>query len=128
MKGPRSSAAPARFCTRCGHELKQEANFCPRCGQKVVGLDDQEDVGPILPELAGDPEWRPRQRSRQGQSYVVEEGQEVDEDVYLEGGFVSGTSDEVIGTLEQVGDGIRSASDEPKEWMNPSRDKPELYR
>jgi DEAD/DEAH box helicase domain-containing protein len=27
-----------------------------------------------------DPEWRPRQRSRQEQSYVVEEGQEVDED------------------------------------------------
>jgi DEAD/DEAH box helicase domain-containing protein len=80
MKGSMSSAAPAQFCTRCGHELKQEANFCPRCGQKVVGLDEEEDVGPILPELAVDPEWRPRQRSRQGQSYVVEEGQEVDED------------------------------------------------
>jgi hypothetical protein len=50
-------------------------------------------------------------------------------DVYLKGGFVSGTAEEILGTLEQVAKGIGTKLNDVKTWTsNPSTDKSELSR
>jgi uncharacterized OB-fold protein len=38
----------AKYCTKCGEELKPEARFCPNCGEKV-----EEDIQIIQNEEGG---------------------------------------------------------------------------
>lgn len=41
-----------KYCSRCGHEVVDEAEYCPNCGCRVAGAGGSSETGQTLRTIA----------------------------------------------------------------------------